>query len=141
MIGEWEQRLESTFQDFASNILPEVLNSSVDTLTQQFSHNLYSTNREKILLNIKADPEGSTPTGTYGKQFAAAARLLLFAPCSEDSCERLFSLTKFIYGKRRYNLKLSSLNVCLKIVWVLYFCNLFFNGFFIINYRSTQKVL
>ena len=115
LIGEWEQRLESAFQEFASDILPEVLKSSVDPLTQQFRHNLYSTNIEKVLLNINADLEASTHAGTYGKQFAAAARLLLFAPCSEASCERLFSLTKFICGKRRYNLKLSSLNGCLML--------------------------
>ena len=111
----WEEELESAFHKFASDILPEVMKSNADILTEQFRRSLYSTRGEKILLNIDANLEALTHTGIHGKQFAAAARLLLFAPCSEASCERLFSLIKFISGKRRYNLKLSSLNGCIML--------------------------
>ena len=115
IIDAWEEKLESTFQEFVSDILPLALKQSVDGLTQQFRRNLYSPGIEKILLSITADLEASTHTGTDGKQFAAAARILMFVPCSEASCERLFSLTKFISGKRRYNLKLPSLNGCIML--------------------------
>ena len=107
---DWEQRVMHGFIHFLSEHLiskAESLHTGLVGMLESFlSPPLISTqqNSEKFYWMLSL----GTPLQAL---FAYLASIIIHSPCSEASCERIFSTAKNIIGDRRYSMKLTTLTI------------------------------
>ena len=111
---QWYARIIKGFQHYVRTVLrnapPEFLSSIYSSFAAYLDSDsdIHNENLDTLFFNRSAD---TTYTGIYC--YLAHGRVS--ASCSEASCERCFSILRWIVGSRRYSLSLNSLACLLSL--------------------------
>ena len=111
----WSVVLPKSFRNHLQTVLPPDTVEHSPSIVDLFDKHLLATQGGTIH-NIETDLD-LIRAGMHKPNilFAQIMRTLLFAPCSEASCERTISQLRFICGRRRLGLSVASLNAALRI--------------------------
>ena len=106
--GIWYDRIIKGFQYYTKQVLREASSSFLSSLSEYFSAYLesYSDVSTQDLDALFYSRSADTP---YTAIYSYLAHGLVSASCSEASCERCFSILRWIVGTRRYSLSLDSM--------------------------------
>ena len=112
--SQWYSRIIKGFQDYVKTVLrnapPEFLSSIYSSFAAYLdsASDIQSENLDTLFFNRSADT-------IYTAIYCYLAHGLVSASCSEASCERCFSIVRWIVGSRRYSLSLNSLACLLSL--------------------------
>ena len=112
--GHWYDRIIKGFQHYSQRVLRQAPPQFLSSLLEHFSAYLesYSDVAGQDLDALFCSRSVDTP---YTAIYSYLAHGLVSASCSEASCERCFSLLRWIVGNRRYSLSLNSLACLLSL--------------------------
>ena len=115
IINVWYVKLTKVFAEHVAKVVPQNLKGLGERMMDIYKRQLFGRNHHTILCGPMDDVREYASGDKNSQFFSRVTAALLFSSCSESSCERLFSHVKFISGKRRYNLTLSTLNNSISI--------------------------
>ena len=96
--------INKTFFQFAQTVLPFNVHSIIPNLMDIFNTVLLTSNTCGTLTDLNVELLSYSISPKIEAIFKHLVRLLVFAPCSESSCERVFSRVRAICGERKYAL-------------------------------------
>ena len=111
---QWYSRIIKGFQDYVRTVLRNAPKEFLSSIYSSFAAYLDSAsdiqteNLDTLFFNRSADT-------IYTAIYCYLAHGLVSASCSEASCERCFSILRWIVGSRRYSLSLNSLACLLSL--------------------------
>ena len=114
--GYWSLRLRSAFKDMLGKLLPTLDSESLHLMEREFEDFITPNSKRQILTDSYAFHYHLGASSHPSKLFNFQAWCVLSAGCSESSCERIFSLAKWIVGERRCRLKLQTISHLLHIL-------------------------
>ena len=114
--GNWAERLEQGYRDFLENHLLETNPGVISQLVDIMRHSLAPA-RDGEIMDANSYYWSMSLNGDVEALFGYIAANIADAVCSEASCERVFSIVKWIIGDRRYALKLRTLEVLVRLVF------------------------
>ena len=113
---KWSDKLTDIFRAHVTSVLPSEKKTEIEALVELYKRHTVSSDIPTIITDLDTDIAGYARKRTHTSVlFALIFRSLVYSTCSEASVERLFSLLRYMSGKRRYNLNVASLRAALQI--------------------------
>ena len=113
--GDWELGLRSGFEKYVEKVLSTKNTTDKEELKQLFQVSLSSYSAPPVSQNPFVYYERMQVANTRNITYSVICMSLLNASCSEASCERVFSILRYIVGDRRRSLTKRRLNDLLMI--------------------------
>ena len=115
--ADWESRLTTALNSLIQEVMPTIRPQTATKITAEFDRLLHPSQRLFVLSDATAFYKQRSLINEPGCILSYMALNLIRSPCSESSCERVFSLAKWIAGTRRRRLQRKTLSLLLHIIY------------------------
>ena len=113
--GIHQSSLQQQFTNHVRDVLPTKFHSWIPSLERCFLKDLKASELSLHSQTIVKEMQQPQLVQTI---YSTIVTCLVYAPCSESECERIFSKAKHICGDRRHNLLLKTLNCSLAVTYL-----------------------
>ena len=112
----WNGRVINGFQSLSKTVLGQLSEETRGTVEKEFLQFLSSPPPFRCVLDPTVFYRSFGSLSISKQLFSYVALSVVNSPCSECSCERVFSLVKWIVGDRRRQLRLRTLSLLLQVI-------------------------
>ena len=116
MQSAWSQRIINAFSRVTQTVMPSMNEYTRNALEAEFLQLMSSPLIFRAVTSPFVFYDSLSTQSDVRSLFSYIARSLVVSPCSESSCERVFSLVKWIVGDRRRQLRLKTLSLLLQVI-------------------------